>query len=180
MTFQLRMKNKYYLVTLVVLLIDHLTKFLVTRQLVGMGTIPHRTVEIVPDYLRISYIQNSGVAFGFFQNIESLWKPYILAGMAVVAVLVILVYSSRMPLNRTLLQVALTLTMGGILGNFMDRLVHGYVVDFIEFHVKESFYWPTFNLADSAITVGIALLLIDTVKNPEAEEELSTPLAGGK
>jgi signal peptidase II len=180
MTFRLRMKNKYYLVTLAVLLIDHLTKFLVTRQLVGVGAIPHRTVEIVPDYLRISYIQNSGVAFGFFQNIESLWKPYILAGMAVVAVLVILVYSSRMPLNRTLLQVALTLTMGGILGNFMDRLVHGYVVDFIEFHVRESFYWPTFNLADSAITVGIALLLIDTVKNPEVEEELSTPLAGGK
>jgi signal peptidase II len=180
MTFQLRMKNKYYLVTLAVLLFDHLTKFLVTQQLVGSGGIAHRTVDIVPDYLRISYIRNSGVAFGFFQNIESLWKPYILAGMAVVAVLVILVYSSRMPLNRILLQVALTLTMGGILGNFIDRLVHGYVVDFIEFHVRESFYWPTFNLADSAITIGIALLLIDTVKNPEAEEELSTPLAGGK
>ncbi len=174
------MRNKYYLVTLAVLLVDHLTKFLVTRHLVGTGVVPRHTIDIIPDYLRISYIQNSGVAFGFFQSIESQWKPYILAGMAVVAVFVILIYSSRMPLHRTLLQVALTLTMGGILGNFLDRLVHGYVVDFIEFHVKESFYWPTFNLADSAITIGIALLLIDTVKNPEAEEELSTPLAGGK
>ncbi len=174
MTLQLRMKNKFYLVTLAVLVLDHLTKWLVSARLDARFPI-----EIVPDYLRLSYIRNSGVAFGLFQDIQSVWKPYLLAGMAVVAVIVILVYSSRTPLNRTMLQIALTLTMGGILGNFMDRVVHGYVVDFIEFHIKESFYWPTFNLADSAITVGIALLLIDTVKNPEPEEELSTPLAGG-
>ncbi len=99
--------------------------------------------------------------------------------MAIVAVVVILVYSVRIPLSRTLLHVALALTMGGILGNFIDRVIHGYVVDFIEFHIKDSFYWPTFNVADSAITIGIALLLIDTVKNPEAEE-LSTPVAGEK
>lgn len=169
------MKNKYYLVTLAVLIFDHATKWLVSSQLDS-----RRGLDVIPGYLRVSYIMNSGVAFGFFQDIQSVWKPYILAGMAVVAVLVILVYSSRMPLNRTLLQIALALTMGGILGNFIDRVVHGYVVDFIEFHVRDSFYWPTFNLADSAITIGIALLLIDTVKNPEAEEELSTPLTGEK
>jgi len=172
------MKNKFYLVTLAVLVVDHLTKWLVSSWLDSYGQ--SRVLDVVPGYLRISYIVNSGVAFGFFRDIQSVWKPYILAGMAVVAVLVILVYSSRMPLNRTLLQIALTMTMGGILGNFIDRVVHGYVVDFIEFHVKDSFYWPTFNLADSAITIGIALLLIDTVKNPEAEEELSTPLTGEK
>jgi len=169
------MKNKYYLVTLAVLVFDHMTKWLV-----GSWLDSRHGLDIIPGYLRISYIMNSGVAFGFFQDIQSVWKPYILAGMAVVAVLVILIYSSRMPLNRTLLQVALSLTMGGILGNFIDRVVHGYVVDFIEFHIKDLFYWPTFNLADSAITVGIALLLIDTVKNPEVEEELSTPLTGEK
>ena len=67
--------------------------------------------------------------------------------------------------------------MGGILGNFTDRIAHGYVVDFIEFHIKEIFHWPTFNVADSAITIGIALLLIDTVKNPESEQELQHPVS---
>jgi signal peptidase II len=161
------MKNKYYLITLLVLVIDHVTKWIVR---VNMDL--HDAIDILPNYLRLSYVQNSGVAFGLFATIESAWKPYVLAAMAVVAVIVILIYSSRMPLNRTLLQLALAITMGGILGNFTDRIMHGFVVDFIEFHVNESFHWPTFNVADSAITIGIALLLIDTVKNPEMEEEL--------
>jgi len=87
-------------------------------------------------------------------------------------VIVILVYSFRMPSSRLLLQSALAVIMGGILGNFADRVLHGYVVDFIEFHVRDAFHWPTFNVADSAITVGIGLLLIDAVKNPELDEEL--------
>jgi signal peptidase II len=85
-------------------------------------------------------------------------------------VVVILMYSARMPSNRVLLQLALAITLGGILGNFTDRILHGFVVDFIEFHIKEVFHWPTFNVADSAITIGIALLLVDTVKHPEVEE----------
>ncbi|HYK91049.1 MAG TPA: signal peptidase II [Acidobacteriota bacterium] len=160
------MKNKYYLITLLVLAVDHFTKWIVRTNMNIRDAI-----DIVPSYLRISYVQNSGVAFGLFADIQSAWKPYILAAMAVVAVIVILIYSSRMPLNRTLLQLALAVTMGGILGNFTDRIMHGFVVDFVEFHVHESFHWPTFNVADSAITIGIALLLIDTVKNPEMEEE---------
>jgi signal peptidase II len=161
------MKNKYYLITLLVLIFDHLTKWVVRTNMDSRDPI-----DIIPNYLCISYVRNSGVAFGLFAGIQSAWKPYVLAAMAVVAVIVILIYSSRMPLNRTLLQLALAITMGGILGNFSDRIMHGFVVDFIEFHVNESFHWPTFNVADSAITIGIALLLIDTVKNPEMEEEL--------
>jgi len=168
------MKSKYYLLTLLVLIIDHLTKWLVRT---GMDV--RDAIELIPGYLRISYIQNSGVAFGLFANIQSAWKPYLLAAMAVVAVIVIIIYSARMPSGRTLLQLALAVTMGGILGNFTDRVVHGFVVDFIEFHVWESFHWPTFNVADSAITLGIALLLVDTVKNPEVEERIEGGAAGG-
>jgi signal peptidase II len=163
------MKTKYYVVTLAVLVLDHLTKWIVHTQMDL-----HQAIEIIPGFLRLSYVQNSGVAFGLFADIRSLWKPYILAAMAVVAVVVIVIYSSRMPSNRVLLQLALAVTMGGILGNFTDRIMRGFVVDFIEFHYREAFYWPTFNVADSAITIGIALLLIDTVKNPELEEELQS------
>jgi signal peptidase II len=167
------MKRKHYLITLFVLVLDHATKWLASIRLDG-----HDAIEIIPGYLRLSFVRNSGVAFGLFAEIQSAWKPYILAVMAVAAIIVILIYSARMPLNRILLQGALALTLGGILGNFADRVLHGSVVDFIEFHIYESFHWPTFNLADSAITIGIALLLIDTVKNPEAEEAAQRQTSG--
>jgi signal peptidase II len=114
-------------------------------------------------------VRNSGVAFGLFADFQSVWKPYILAGMAIVAVVVIVIYSSRMPTERVLLQVALAVTLGGILCNFADRLLHGSVVDFLELHIRDSLHWPTFNVADSAITIGIAMLLIDTLKHPESD-----------
>ena len=161
------MKNRYYLLSALILMFDHLTKWLVRTRLD-----PRTPIELVPSYLRFTHVENTGVAFGFFADFHAPWKPYVLAAMAVLAVIVILIYSARMPSTRTLLQLALAVTAGGILGNFTDRIIHGFVTDFIEFHVKEVFHWPTFNIADSAITIGIALLLIDTVKNPEPAEEL--------
>ncbi len=160
------MKYRFYLLTLGVFALDHITKWAVRVQLDQSSVI-----EILPSYLRLACVRNSGVAFGLFADFESPWKPYILAAMAVIAVIVILIYSSRMPLTRTLLQVALAVTLGGILGNFTDRLIHGFVIDFIELHVGDAFHWPTFNIADSAITAGIALLMIDTIRNPDVEEE---------
>ena len=161
------MKLKYYLLTVAVFALDHITKWMVRTRMDL-----HDAIEVVPNYLRISSVRNSGVAFGLFADFQSTWKPYILAAMAVVAVIVILIYSSRMPLNRTLLQAALAITLGGIVGNFTDRVVHGFVVDFIEFHIGEVFHWPTFNVADSAITIGIALLLVDSVRHPDTDEQL--------
>ncbi len=155
------MRNKYYSVAFIILLVDYLTKWMVRVRLD-----PIQSVEIIPGYLRLSYWQNSGVAFGLFDAVASVWKPYILAALAVVAVVVIVVYGEHMPPERKLLRASLAIIIGGILGNFVDRIVRGYVIDFIDFHIYDTFHWPTFNVADSAITIGIALLLIDTVKNP--------------
>jgi len=165
------LRSKYYLLTLAILVLDHLTKWSINTSFDS-----RRSFEIIPDYLRINRVYNTGVAFGYFSDFHAAWKPYALGAMAVIAVVVILIYGMRMPSERTMLQLALSITMGGILGNFLDRMVHGFVVDFIEFHVRDSFYWPTFNLADTAISIGIALLLLDTVKNPEEEsrQELET------
>ena len=161
------MKNRYYLLSALIVVLDHATKWLVRTRLN-----PTEPIDILPNYLRLSHVKNAGVAFGFFADFHASWKPYALAAMAVLAVIVILIYSARMPSSRTLLQLALAVTAGGILGNFTDRIVHGFVTDFIEFHVRDFFHWPTFNVADSAITIGIALLLIDTVKNPDPAEEI--------
>jgi signal peptidase II len=162
------MKNKYYLITVLILVADHIAKWIVRAKLY-----PREALEIIPGYLCLSYVHNSGVAFGFFDEIESVWKPYILAGMAMIAVAVIVIYAMHVPANRRLLRCALAITLGGILGNFVDRIIRGYVVDFIEFHIKDAFHWPTFNIADSAITIGIALLLIDTIRNPVLKEKQS-------
>jgi signal peptidase II len=159
------MRYKYFLITALIFIIDHATKYAVRWRFdLGDG------LEIIPGFLRLARVHNSGVAFGLFAKVESPYKPYILALMAVVAVVVIIAYGARMPSQRRLLQLALAVTLGGILGNFTDRLMHGFVVDFVELHLYEAYSWPTFNVADSAITIGIALLLIDTVKNPEPDE----------
>ena len=161
----MEMKRKSYLIAVLILILDQATKWLASARLDG-----HEAIEIIPGYLRLSFIRNSGVAFGLFTEVQSAWKPIILSLLAVAAIIVIVVYSRRMTSSRILLRVALAIIMGGILGNLVDRLVHGSVVDFIEFHVHESFYWPTFNVADSAITIGIALLLMDALRNPQGGE----------
>src|SRR5213593_1515261 len=163
---ELKMRYRFYLLSLLVFVLDHWTKWIVRTQM----DLDDR-IEVIPDYLRISYVKNSGVAFGLFDANPSAWKPYLLAAMAVIAVIFILIYSSRMPIDRTLLQAALAVTLGGILGNFTDRLFHKYVVDFIELHLQDTFHWPTFNIADSAITIGIAMLLLDTIRNPESHRQ---------
>jgi len=166
----MQMKKKTSLITLLVLILDQATKWFAR---VRLGA--HEVIEIIPGYLRFAFMRNSGVAFGLFTEIQSVWKPIILALLAVAAIVVILVYSARVPMNRILLQIALAMTLGGILGNLTDRVTHGSVADFIEFHIHESFYWPMFNIADSAITIGIAMLLIDALRNPEAEEAQKSP-----
>ncbi|MBN1568410.1 MAG: signal peptidase II [Acidobacteria bacterium] len=167
-------RNRYYLFALLILLIDYISKWIVCAKLD-----PHLPVEIIPGYLRLSYWENSGVAFGLFDSVSSVWKPYILAAMAVIAVIIIVLYSLHMPADRKLLQTALAVMTGGILGNFVDRIARGYVVDFIDFHIHDIFTWPTFNVADSAITIGIALLLIDTVRNPAVQEAADQPAETG-
>lgn len=163
-------KNRYYLIALLILVLDHITKWAVRVKL--DRELP---LDILPGYLRLSYWENTGVAFGLFDSVVSAWKPYLLAAMAVIAVAVIILYSVHLPPDRKLLHAALSVMTGGILGNFADRILRGYVVDFIDFHIHDIFSWPTFNVADSAITIGIALLLIDTVKNPAVEKAAEAP-----
>jgi len=158
------MKLKFVLVTVLVLVLDHLTKYWVGSRM-ALG----QSLEVIPDWLRISYVLNYGVAFGLFSDPHSVWKPYFLGAMAVAAVLVIVLYSLRVPPGRVFLRTSLAVVTGGILGNFADRMMHGFVIDFIEVHIRNRFFWPTFNVADSAITVGIAMLLIDTLRHPDHE-----------
>jgi signal peptidase II len=166
------MKIKYYSAALIVIILDYVTKQWALREL-ATG----RTIHIIPGFFGFSYAQNTGVAFGLFDSVESVWKPYALAALAVLAIIGIIVYGLQTTRERKLLHLALAITAGGIVGNLVDRIFRGYVIDFIEFHIRDIFYWPNFNIADSSITIGIALLLIDTMIHPntEAAQEKSVP-----
>lgn len=117
---------------------------------------------VVEGFFTIQYATNEGIAFGLFHDLQSEWKTPLLTAMAVLAIIMVLYYVWTTPLHEKLVFVSLGLLLGGILGNFVDRLLHRSVVDFLKLHWGASFAWPTFNLADSAITLGVALILVST------------------
>jgi signal peptidase II len=118
-------------------------------------------VTVIDGYLALSYVRNPGAAWGFLaRSSESFRRPFFLA-VSVVAMGFILYLFLRLERGQRLLLAALCLVMGGAIGNFIDRLRYSYVIDFIDFHVEREFKWPTFNIADVAITVGVMFLFAE-------------------
>jgi signal peptidase II len=135
----------FALVALVVIAADRVSKLIAVDLLFRSGA---RSVPILTEYIRFTYVENRGAAFGVLQNQTAF---FILVGVVVIGVIVA---SFRYMSNPGwLLILALGLQMGGAIGNLIDRVNTGYVVDFIDLT-----YWPVFNIADSAIVVGVALL----------------------
>jgi signal peptidase II len=130
-----------------VLALDQLTKWIVLREFGPDGT--RDLLTVIPGVLQVIYVRNTGSAFGLFQNASGL-----LTVAAIVAVCLLLVYFVRAAARDWVLALALGLQLGGAFGNIIDRFRHGHVVDWIDVP-----RWPTFNIADSAITVGVILLI---------------------
>ena len=117
---------------------------------------------VIEGFFTIQYSRNEGIAFGIFHDFDSAWKLPVLSAVAVLAILLVLYYLWTTPPSEKLVFVALGLLLGGILGNFVDRLMHESVVDFLKFHYHSDFAWPTFNIADSAITSGVILIFLSS------------------
>src|SRR5215831_4250546 len=120
----------------------------------------NESVPVVDGLFNITYVRNTGVAFGILSSVSSPAKSLLLSIFTAFAAVVVITYSVRSPARNRLLQVALALILGGALGNLYDRLAYGYVVDFLEFYAG-SYHWPSFNIADSAISTGVALLALE-------------------
>ena len=139
-------------IALTVLALDQLTKWLIERRfLLGEG------LWLIDEVLMLSHVRNPGVAFGLLSDLAQGWRlPFFLATSAVAAWLLVTIYGSagHLPLGR----VAVGLIAGGAVGNLTDRVRYGEVVDFIDVWIGP-YHWPTFNVADSAITVGTGILL---------------------
>ena len=134
---------------------------------------PPRRIEIT-SFFNLVPVWNRGVSFGLLAS-DSPWSPYILAVMAGGIVLGLAFWLWRT--ERGLTRLALALAIGGAIGNLLDRLRFGAVVDFLDVHLA-GYHWPAFNIADSAISIGIALLLIDSFREGRDNKALAHPPAG--
>jgi signal peptidase II len=150
------MKTKYPWVALIIALVvalDQLTKLLVVKSFRL-----HEVVPVVPGLFNLTHVRNPGAAFGILAGASGYWRIAFFIAVSCIAlgVLAVLVRKTaeRLPLA------AYALVGGGAVGNLIDRVRFGEVVDFIEWYYR-SYHWPTFNIADSAITVGVGLLAID-------------------
>lgn len=158
----------HFLLALLVFLLDRSTKRLVATR-VAM----YRHIQIIPGFFRITHTENTGAAFSLFADSPSHWKITALIGFSVVAMVIVtvLLWKQSQPLSIT--GIALSLILGGAVGNLWDRVASGRVVDFLLFYVKR-YEWPVFNLADSAIVVGASLLVLEILfhKSPEQRSEI--------
>jgi signal peptidase II len=140
---------------LVVILADQLTKLAIVR------TLAYAQPHWVTSFFNLMLLYNQGAAFNFLAAAGG-WQRWLLTGLAVLAVVVI-TYLLKRHSNQGLFCTALSLILGGAIGNLIDRVAYGHVIDFLDFHVA-ALHWPVFNLADSAITLGAMLLVIDELR----------------
>jgi signal peptidase II len=138
-----------------VVVLDQLAKWLAEHYL-----IPAQPLPVLP-FFNLTLLYNTGAAFSFLADAGG-WQRWFFLILALLISIALVVWLSRLNRGDTRLAIALTLVLGGAVGNLIDRMVHGHVVDFIQLYY-ERWFWPAFNIADSAITIGAALLIIDSL-----------------
>ncbi len=161
----------YWAVTVFVL--DQLTKFWVLHAIAGQ-----QPIVVIPNFFELVYVTNRGAAFGIFANLPDPYRAYVLLGVSGIAVLLIFFYYFSLPAQAKGMQIALSLILGGAAGNLYDRFARGEVVDFLRVHWYEKWVswgwgktvwefkleWPSFNVADMAISLAVIWLLWALIK----------------
>jgi len=130
----------------------------------------YQSIPVLP-FFKLTYVHNTGAAFSFLSEAGG-WQRWFFAGLALAISCVIAVWLARLKPHETLLAVALALVLGGAIGNLIDRLAYGYVIDFLDVYYQ-TWHWPAFNIADSAITLGVILMLLESfglVKSKDTAE----------
>lgn len=145
-------------ISALVIVIDQATKRVVdtTMQL-------YQSIDLIPCF-QLTYLRNEGAAFSFLSGAGG-WQRWFFIGLAIIASVFICFWLKKLDRNQRWEAIAWSLVLGGALGNLIDRILYGYVIDFLDVYVGE-WHWPAFNVADSAITVGVIMLLLDSFKPP--------------
>ena len=141
--------------SLIILILDQITKTWVSSHLSF-----NQPINILPHFdLRL--LHNTGAAWSILAD-QGGWQRWFLSGLAIIVSIIIMVWLTRLNSKQRWLACALALILGGALGNVMDRIIYGYVVDFIDIYYQ-TWHWPAFNIADIAISIGAVMLLIDAI-----------------
>ena len=163
------LRGAYLWIMAAVTILDQLTKALVDRFMAL-----HESHVLVDGLLRLTYVRNRGAAFGILSDAELPYQSLLFSAMSLAALAAIAIYAWRLPARSRLPRAALALIMGGAVGNLLDRLRLRYVIDFVDAHWGLH-HWPAFNVADSAITVGVVLLVVDMLRHPHAAPQRAEP-----
>ncbi len=149
------MMRRVLWISALVVVLDQLTKWVALKYLTR-----HLEVPVIP-FVNLTLVYNRGAAFGFLNNADG-WQNLFFIAIALIACAVITYLILRLRQNDIMVGLALSLILGGAAGNLIDRFLHGYVIDFVDVYYG-SWHWPAFNVADSAITVGAAVLVLDAL-----------------
>ena len=162
-------KLRYLFLSLAVIVLDQWTKWLVEIHL------PHHAAHpIIPGFLNLTHVRNTGVAFGLFASEGAASGSWLLIVLGLIALAAVSAYFWFTPGRDRLLLVALSLVVGGAVGNLIDRVSSGAVTDFVDVYVG-AHHWPAFNVADSAITIGIVLMALDSLRPHRQKEPEPAP-----
>lgn len=150
-----------------VVLLDRITKWMIKTSI----SVSDAPLPVIPGFFNIVHTENPGIAFGLLADASSAWRNLLLIGFSVSVLIVIstVLLKSGGALGR-LLRMGLALVLGGACGNVYDRIVYGTVTDFVEVHAGQH-YFPAFNVADSAISIGACLLLLDLWQSRERKSQ---------
>ncbi len=155
--------------TAFVIAADQATKFLITNNLA-----PWERRSIVDGFFQLHFIVNSGGLFGSFRDLPNFWRAAVFTVIPIVASLGLLYFLLRTERSQRALRSGLALILGGAIGNLFDRIRLGHVIDFLDVYWR-GHHWPAFNVADTAICVGVGLILLDAFRAPAAAEPTADP-----
>lgn len=154
-----RIRMGVYLAAILLVLADQATKYAIEATVAL-----HESIPLIEGFFAITHVRNPGAAFGILAGASETWRLVFLVAVTLVIMGGIIIYLERHRDAGKTLTAGLTLILGGAAGNLIDRIGQGEVIDFLDFHIA-GWHWPAFNVADAAITIGAALLIIDMLRS---------------
>ncbi len=157
---------KWLWLSLIALILDQWSKIVIDKSMSLYESI------VISPFFNLTYVRNSGAAFSFLSDAGG-WQRWFFSAMALLISVILIAWLYRLKKHETLLAVALALVLGGALGNLIDRLAYGYVIDFLDVYYQ-NWHWPAFNIADMAISLGVFLMLLESFGVGKKPEETSS------
>ncbi len=140
---------------------------IISKYAIQSSLLLHQTIPLIPNFFNITYVENPGAAFGLMANMDAFWRNILLGGVSGLAIVMLISFYRQYARDNGAIKLALVLVLAGAIGNLLDRIRFGVVIDFVDVHWYE-YHWPAFNIADSAICIGVGIWFWQLwLENPE-------------